>query len=287
MEIIRTIPLMQSKSRQIRCEGKTIGFVPTMGYLHEGHLSLIRIARKRADVVVVSIFVNPTQFGPNEDYDRYPRDFERDRKLCEKEGVDIIFAPSVEEMYPPDDLKNRTYVDIDGKMTKVLCGKYRPGHFRGVMTVVAKLFNIVQPDFAVFGQKDGQQLAVIRKMVKDLNFPIEIVAGPTVREPDGLAMSSRNEYLSPEERKVAPAIYKALVLGKTMIENGERDAKKVVAAVREFLENSGPFKVQYVEIVDADTMEILDQICGRVMIATAVFLGNTRLIDNVVVEVAD
>ena len=287
MEIIRTIPLMQSKSRQIRREGKTIGFVPTMGYLHEGHLSLIRIARKRADVVVVSIFVNPTQFGPNEDYDRYPRDFERDRKLCEKEGVDIIFAPSVEEMYPPDDLKNRTYVDIDGEMTKVLCGKYRPGHFRGVMTVVAKLFNIVQPDFAVFGQKDGQQLAVIRKMVKDLNFPIEIVAGPTVREPDGLAMSSRNEYLSPEERKVAPAIYKALVLGKTMIENGERDAKKVVAAVREFLENSGPFKVQYVEIVDADTMEILDKIRGRVMIATAVFLGNTRLIDNVVVEVAD
>ncbi len=280
MQVIEKISDMQSYVRKCKLDGKTIGFVPTMGYLHEGHLSLVRIARKRCDILVVSIFVNPTQFGPGEDFDKYPRDFERDKKLCEQENVDIIFAPSVEEMYPKDSV---TYVDMAGEMTKVLCGKYRPGHFRGVMTVVSKLFNIVQPDIAVFGRKDGQQLAVIRRMVSDLNFPIEIIGGETVRESDGLAMSSRNKYLTEEQRKSAPALYKSLLLAKTMIENGETDSSKIVERMRDYISNSGDFKIQYIEIVDADTLVPVDKIRNKVMIALAVFLGETRLIDNIVV----
>ena len=280
MQVIEKISDMQSYVRKCKLDGKTIGFVPTMGYLHEGHLSLVRIARKRCDILVVSIFVNPTQFGPGEDFDKYPRDFGRDKKLCEQENVDIIFAPSVEEMYPKDSV---TYVDMAGEMTKVLCGKYRPGHFRGVMTVVSKLFNIVQPDIAVFGRKDGQQLAVIRRMVSDLNFPIEIIGGETVRESDGLAMSSRNKYLTEEQRKSAPALYKSLLLAKTMIENGETDSSKIVERMRDYISNSGDFKIQYIEIVDADTLVPVDKIRNKVMIALAVFLGETRLIDNIVV----
>ena len=280
MQVIEKISDMQSYVRKCKLDGKTIGFVPTMGYLHEGHLSLVRIARKRCDILVVSIFVNPTQFGPGEDFDKYPRDFGRDKKLCEQENVDIIFAPSVEEMYPKDSV---TYVDMAGEMTKVLCGKYRPGHFRGVMTVVSKLFNIVQPDIAVFGRKDGQQLAVIRRMVVDLNFPIEIIGGETVRESDGLAMSSRNKYLTEEQRKSAPALYKSLLLAKTMIENGETDSSKIVERMRDYISNSGDFKIQYIEIVDADTLTPVDKIRNKVMIALAAFLGETRLIDNIVV----
>ena len=280
MQVIEKISDMQSYVRKCKLDGKTIGFVPTMGYLHEGHLSLVRIARKRCDILVVSIFVNPTQFGPEEDFDKYPRDFGRDKKLCEQENVDIIFAPSVEEMYPKDSV---TYVDMAGEMTKVLCGKYRPGHFRGVMTVVSKLFNIVQPDIAVFGRKDGQQLAVIRRMVSDLNFPIEIIGGETVRESDGLAMSSRNKYLTEEQRKSAPALYKSLLLAKTMIENGETDSSKIVERMRDYISNSGDFKIQYIEIVDADTLTPVDKIRNKVMIALAAFLGETRLIDNIVV----
>ncbi|RKZ27598.1 pantoate--beta-alanine ligase [bacterium] len=280
MQVIEKISDMQSYVRKCKLDGKTIGFVPTMGYLHEGHLSLVRIARKRCDILVVSIFVNPTQFGPGEDFDKYPRDFGRDKKLCEQENVDIIFAPSVEEMYPKDSV---TYVDMAGEMTKVLCGKYRPGHFRGVMTVVSKLFNIVQPDIAVFGRKDGQQLAVIRRMVSDLNFPIEIIGGETVRESDGLAMSSRNKYLTEEQRKSAPALYKSLLLAKTMIENGETDSSKIVERMRDYISNSGDFKIQYIEIEDAGTLVPVDKIRNKVMIALAVFLGETRLIDNIVV----
>ena len=281
MRVIRSIQEMYKLSESARKEGKIIGFVPTMGYLHEGHLSLIRIARKRCDLLVVSIFVNPTQFGPNEDLNSYPRDFERDSKLCEKEGVDVIFAPSAEEMYPDG---YSTWVEVKGPVTEVLCGAFRPGHFRGVTTVVAKLFNIVQPHFAVFGQKDAQQLVVIKKMTRELNFPVEIVAAPTVREKDGLAMSSRNEYLNEKERKVAPKIYQSLILAKNMLLRGERDTEKIKNEMRKFLENAKLIKVQYIDIVDADTLEPLKNARGRVMVALAVFLGRARLIDNIIVD---
>ena len=281
MRVIRSIQEMYKLSESARKEGKIIGFVPTMGYLHEGHLSLIRIARKRCDLLVVSIFVNPTQFGPNEDLNSYPRDFERDSKLCEKEGVDVIFAPTAEEMYPDG---YSTWVEVKGPVTEVLCGAFRPGHFRGVTTVVAKLFNIVQPHFAVFGQKDAQQLVVIKKMTRELNFPVEIVAAPTVREKDGLAMSSRNEYLNEKERKVAPKIYQSLILAKNMLLRGERDTEKIKNEMRKFLESAKLIKVQYIDIVDADTLEPLKNARGRVMVALAAFLGRARLIDNIIVD---
>jgi len=281
MRVIRSIQEMYKLSESARKEGKIIGFVPTMGYLHEGHLSLIRIARKRCDLLVVSIFVNPTQFGPNEDLNSYPRDFERDSKLCEKEGVDVIFAPTAEEMYPDG---YSTWVEVKGPVTEVLCGAFRPGHFRGVTTVVAKLFNIVQPHFAVFGQKDAQQLVVIKKMTRELNFPVEIVAAPTVREKDGLAMSSRNEYLNEKERKVAPKIYQSLILAKNMLLRGERDTEKIKNEMRKFLESAKLIKVQYIDIVDADTLEPLKNARGRVMVALAAFLGKARLIDNIIVD---
>ena len=281
MRVIRSIQEMYKLSESARKEGKIIGFVPTMGYLHEGHLSLIRIARKRCDLLVVSIFVNPTQFGPNEDLNSYPRDFERDSKLCEKEGVDVIFAPSAEEMYPDG---YSTWVEVKGPVTEVLCGAFRPGHFRGVTTVVAKLFNIVQPHFAVFGQKDAQQLVVIKKMTRELNFPVEIVAAPTVREKDGLAMSSRNEYLNEDERKVAPKIYQSLILAKNMLLSGERDTEKIKNEMRKFLESAKLIKIQYIDIVDADTLKPLKNAQGRVMVALAAFLGRARLIDNIIVD---
>ena len=281
MRVIRSIQEMYKLSESARKEGKIIGFVPTMGYLHEGHLSLIRTARKRCDLLVVSIFVNPTQFGPNEDLNSYPRDFERDSKLCEKEGVDVIFAPSAEEMYPDG---YSTWVEVKGPVTEVLCGAFRPGHFRGVTTVVAKLFNIVQPHFAVFGQKDAQQLVVIKKMTRELNFPVEIVAAPTVREKDGLAMSSRNEYLNENERKVAPKIYQSLILAKNMLLSGERDTEKIKNEMRKFLESAKLIKIQYIDIVDADTLKPLKNAQGRVMVALAAFLGRARLIDNIIVD---
>ncbi len=282
MKIIKNPYEMQKISEEKRKEGKIIGFVPTMGALHEGHLELIREAGKKSDVLVVSIFVNPIQFGPKEDYKEYPRDEKGDIEKCEKEGVDIIFMPDVEDMYE----KNfSTYVEVKN-LTKTLCGKYRPGHFKGVTTVVTKLFNIVKPHLAFFGWKDAQQLIVIKKMVKDLNFDIEIIGIETVREKDGLAMSSRNVYLNEEERKEAPYLYKALLYGKELIEKGERDARKVKEEIKKFINRNAPKgKIQYVEIVDIENLKPLRKIKGEIMIALAVFFGKARLIDNIRIKV--
>jgi len=280
--IVTRLEDMQRLSLEYKRRGKTVGFVPTMGYLHEGHTSLINIARKHADIVVVSIFVNPIQFGPSEDYNRYPRDIERDKEILEKMGVDIMFYPSVDDLYPEG---FTTYVEVKGLSDK-LCGRYRPGHFRGVTTVVAKLFNIVIPDIAVFGEKDAQQAIIIKRMVRDLNFPVKIIVGPTVREPDGLAMSSRNEYLTEEERKVAPAIYQSLLLAKNLVEQGERDASKIIAAMYEFLSKYERIKVEYIEIVDKEGLNPIERLeKGEALIAIAAYLGKARLIDNISVKV--
>lgn len=282
MEIIRRVREMQKKSEELRKMGKIIGFVPTMGALHEGHLTLIRETRKRCDVLVISIFVNPIQFGPKEDYREYPRVFESDRKMCENEGVDIIFYPDEREMYPEN---FSTYVEVE-KLTESLCGRFRPGHFRGVTTVVTKLFNIVKPHIAAFGWKDAQQLIVIKRMVEDLNLDIEILPVETVRERDGLAMSSRNIYLNPQERNEAPLLYKSLLLAKKIIEEGERDSEKVIKEMEKFIkENSKLIKIQYIEIVDLNTLSALKEIKGEVLIGIACFLGKTRLIDNIRIKV--
>ncbi|ABQ47672.1 pantothenate synthetase [Thermotoga petrophila RKU-1] len=278
MKIIETIEEMKKFSEEMREKKKTIGFVPTMGYLHEGHLSLVRRARDENDVVVVSIFVNPTQFGPNEDYERYPRDFERDRKLLEKENVDCIFHPSVEEMYPPD---FSTYVE-ETKLSKHLCGRSRPGHFRGVCTVVTKLFNIVKPHRAYFGQKDAQQFRVLRRMVRDLNMDVEMIECPIVREPDGLAMSSRNVYLSPEERQQALSLYQSLKIAENLYLNGERDAEKIKEEMIKHLSRFDKVKIDYVEIVDEETLEPVEKIDRKVIVAVAAWVGNARLIDNTI-----
>lgn len=278
MRIIEKVKEMKLFSEMARREGKSIGFVPTMGYLHEGHLSLVRRARAENDVVVVSIFVNPIQFGPNEDYDRYPRDFERDKMLLEKEGVDCVFYPSVEEMYPQD---FSTYVE-ETVLSKPLCGRSRPGHFRGVCTVVAKLFNIVKPHRAYFGQKDAQQFRVLRRMVRDLNMDVEMIECPIVREPDGLAMSSRNVYLSPEEREQALALYRSLKLAEELFTKGERDALKIKREMEEFLRGFDKVKVDYVEIVDEETLEPVSKIEKKVIVAVAAWVGKARLIDNVI-----
>lgn len=276
MEIIRETARMQQRSLELRRQGRRIGFVPTMGYLHEGHLSLMRLARPQCDVLVVSIFVNPTQFGPNEDFDRYPRDFERDERLCRDTGVDIVFYPPVEEMYAPD---ASVYVSED-RLSRFLCGASRPGHFRGVLTVVAKLFNIVQPDIAVFGQKDAQQLRLVQQMVRDLNFPVEIIAGPIVREPDGLAMSSRNTYLSPQERAQALCLKKALDKARGLLEQGERDAERIKQAMEAVIKSHPLARIDYVEVVSWNSLEPVKKIDGETLIALAVWVGETRLIDN-------
>ena len=264
---------------EVRALGATVGLVPTMGALHEGHLSLIRAARAENDTVTVSIFVNPTQFGPNEDLKRYPRNLERDRLLCEKAGADLVFAPTDEEMYPAG---FSTWVDLEG-ITEGLCGRSRPGHFRGVATVVTKLFNVCRPDRAYFGEKDAQQLAVIRRMVRDLDMPLVIVPCPTVREADGLAMSSRNVRLTPEERSQAPALYRSLITARELIAGGERDAAIIAQAIRHTLAEATLGEVDYVEIVDADTLAPVQVVPGDCLIALAVrFPGSgTRLIDNV------
>lgn len=278
MILVKSPKEMQKIADEKRKEGKIIGFVPTMGALHEGHLELIRTARKKSDFVVVSIFVNPIQFGPKEDYREYPRDEKGDLKKCEKEGTDCVFIPRVEDMY---DENFSTHVEVE-KLTENLCGRYRPGHFRGVTTVVTKLFNIVKPHLAFFGWKDAQQLLVIKRMTRDLNFDVEIVGVETVREKDGLAMSSRNWYLSEKERKQAPYLYKALLYAKEIIEKGERDAGKVREEIRNFISKNVPLgKIQYVEIVDMENLKPLKEIKGNVMIALAVFLGKARLIDNI------
>ena len=260
-----------------KMNGKKISFVPTMGYLHEGHLSLMREGRKYGDILVVSIFVNPTQFGPNEDLDRYPRDFQGDVEKCKSIGVDVIFYPSNENMYPEN---FQTYVTVE-KVTKNLCGLSRPTHFRGVATVVAKLFNIVQPDFAFFGEKDFQQLVVIKQMVKDLNFPIKVIGCPIVREPDGLAMSSRNAYLNAEERKQALCLYKSILKVKEMFEKGERNSQKLIEEAKRIINQHPLAKIDYAKIVDINTMEdIKGEINRDALYAVAVWIGKTRLIDN-------
>ena len=253
----------------------TVGLVPTMGYLHEGHLSLIRRAREECDHVVVSIFVNPTQFGPKEDLAKYPRDLERDFRLIEP-YTDLVWTPSAETMYPQG---YQTWVEVEA-MTRPLEGAMRPGHFRGVTTVVAKLFNAVQPHKAYFGQKDAQQVAVIRQMVRDLNFPLEIVVCPTSREPDGLAMSSRNVYLDPDQRKAATVLFRSLSAAKELYERGERSAEKVRGKMKEVLAGEPLAEPQYISCADYDTLEELDEIKGKALLSMAVFFGKTRLIDN-------
>ena len=276
MKVLKTI----DEIKQLRLKlPEPVGFVPTMGYLHEGHLVLVRRARAENSSVVVSIFVNPTQFGPQEDFNQYPRNPQRDLAMLEKEGVDIVFMPSVAEMYPP---QFSSWVDV-GKITERLEGAARPGHFRGVATVVAKLFNIVQPDKAYFGQKDAQQLAVINKMVADLNMNLEVVAVPTVREPDGLAMSSRNIYLNPEERKAAAVLYQALGLAQKLFSQGEKDAQNIRQQMTDLIQKQPLAHIDYISIADAETLDELDKVKPPAVVSLAVKIGRTRLIDNVVV----
>lgn len=279
MKVVKTIAEVREQVKAWKAEGLRVGLVPTMGFLHEGHQSLIIKAVEENDRVVVSDFVNPTQFGPKEDLASYPRDIERDAKLCEEAGADLIFHPEPAEMYAPDYC---TFVDMDG-LTKGLCGKTRPTHFRGVCSVVAKLFNIVAPDSAYFGQKDAQQLAVIRRMVRDLNFDIRIVACPIIREEDGLAKSSRNTYLNAEERAAAVVLSRALNQGKALIESGEQSAAKVKDVIMEELCKEPLAKVDYVEVVDADSIEAIKELNGNVLVAIAVYIGKTRLIDNIMI----
>lgn len=281
MKIVSTIEEVRAQVREWKKEGKTVGFVPTMGYLHEGHASLMDAAGEN-DKVVVSIFVNPMQFGPNEDLASYPRDLEHDAKVCEAHGVDLIFHPTPEEMYGDNFY---SYVDMD-VLTKELCGLSRPVHFRGVCTVVAKLFNIVTPDKAYFGQKDAQQLAVIKRMVKDLNMPLTIVGCPIIREEDGLAKSSRNTYLSPEERKAALVLSRSIFLGKKMVEQGEKDCKKIKEAMTAEIKKEPLAKIDYVKIVDLSTMQQVETTEHGVLAAIAVYIGKTRLIDNFMTEEA-
>ena len=263
--------------KELKREGKSVGFVPTMGYLHEGHLSLVRCAKKENDIVVVSIFVNPTQFGPNEDYSRYPRDLERDLNLLQEEGVNFVFTPSVEQMYPPP---YSTYVE-ETALSLLWEGEYRPGHFKGVCTIVTKLFNIVKPDRAYFGEKDFQQLKVIQKMVRDLNMDVEIVGCPIVRERDGLAMSSRNTYLSPEEREQATAIYKSFLYAERLVKEGERNPRQLEQKIKEFLAKYPLIKqIDYVAVVNPENLKPAERINGGERILIAVRMPSARLIDN-------
>lgn len=280
MELLRTVDEVREKVKKWKTEGMQVGFVPTMGYLHEGHQSLIKRAKEENNRVIVSIFVNPIQFGPKEDLSTYPRDLERDMSLCQEAGAAAIFYPEVEEMYQDG---FSTYIDMN-TFTNNLCGQSRPTHFRGVCTVVAKLFLIVSPDKAYFGQKDAQQLAVIRHMVRDLNFNIKIIGCPIIREEDGLAKSSRNTYLSQEERGVAVVLSKSLQRGRKAIEEGEKDAREVKEIIRKEIEKENLARIDYVEIVDWNTFEETEEINGPVLVAIAVYIGKTRLIDNFIIE---
>ena len=280
MKVVGTIKEVRELVKEWKKNGETVGFVPTMGYLHEGHGSLITKARENNDKVVVSIFVNPMQFGPTEDLDSYPRDLEKDSKFCESLGADLIFHPEPEEMYHDD---FSSYVDMS-VLTEELCGLSRPVHFRGVCTVVTKLFNIVQPDNAYFGQKDAQQLAIIKHMVQDLNMDINVVGCPIVREEDGLAKSSRNTYLSPEERKAALILSKTVKLAKELIDAGEKDADVVVAKMKENIETEPMAKIDYVKAVNGLTMQQQKEIKAPMLIAMAVYIGKTRLMDNMILD---
>ena len=281
MEITGSIREVRAQVKEWRRQGLTVGLVPTMGYLHEGHKSLIDRAVAENDRVVVSDFVNPIQFGVNEDLATYPRDIEADKRLCGEAGAHLIFHPEAEEMYAPD---FSTYVEMQ-KVSEGLCGRTRPTHFRGVCTVVCKLFHIVMPDRAYFGQKDAQQLAVIRRMVRDLDMDIQIVGCPIIREADGLAKSSRNTYLNKEEREAALVLSRAVFQGESMMKNGERDAEAVLAAMRELIESEPLARIDYVEMVDSDSIQPLTRAEGSVLVAMAVYIGNTRLIDNFMMKI--
>ena len=280
MEIINRIPRMRSVARKLRRDGRKVGFVPTMGALHEGHLSLIRRARAMCDIVVVSIFINPIQFGRGEDFESYPRDLARDAELVATRGVDYLFAPSIDEVYPEE---FTSFVLVE-ELSDKLCGVMRPGHFRGVTTVVMKLFNIIQPDFAFFGQKDAQQGIIIKRMVHDLSLDTEIVLCPIVREPDGLAMSSRNAYLSSEERKAAVVLYRALEKSKSLYAEGERESTKILSAMRQLIEAEPLARIDYVTIVDTERLEPISIISEDqpILVALAIHIGRVRLIDNTI-----
>ena len=278
MEIIKTIEEMKEISSQARRGGKTVVLVPTMGYFHEGHLSLMREGRRRSDLLVVSLFVNPTQFGPNEDFKNYPRDFERDRKMAEGVGTDILFAPEVGSIYPPD---HQTVVRVE-KVTQNLCGRSRPAHFQGVTTVVLMLFEIVMPSAAIFGEKDYQQLVTIKQMVRDLHMSVEVVGMPTVREADGLAMSSRNTYLLLEERKAARSLYGSLQKAQELLQKGEQNVDRILQEMKRILQSEPLARIDYVQVCDARTLEDVKRIERDVVVALAAYLGKTRLIDNLV-----
>jgi pantoate--beta-alanine ligase len=283
VELVATVALVREAVAKARAEGKSIGFVPTMGALHEGHLALIRRAMSECGYVVVSIFVNPTQFAPGTDFEKYPRDLEGDAEKAHAAGADLIFAPAVEEVYPPGD---STVVEVTGQLVDCLCGPHRPGHFRGVTTVCARLFNIVGADRAYFGEKDYQQLLIIKQMVRDLRFPLEIVPVPTVRDADGLAMSSRNRYLSAEERNVAVALSRGLFAARDRFAAGERDAGALAAAAKRVIESEPRVKLQYLDLRDAETLEELKRVDRRAVLALAAFVGQARLIDNALLEPA-
>ncbi|MCK4548132.1 MAG: pantoate--beta-alanine ligase [Candidatus Eisenbacteria sp.] len=283
MRVVRNVAEMRALASERRRRGQAIGFVPTMGCLHEGHLSLVRLAGTRAPWVVVSIFVNPTQFGLGEDFEIYPRDLDRDCQLLEAEECDLAFAPTIPEMYTEG---HRTSVSV-GELSEKLCGRSRPGHFDGVTTVVLKLFNIIQPDVAVFGEKDAQQLVIIRRMVEDLNLAVEIVGAPTVRDPDGLAVSSRNRDLSPEAREHATCLFRALRRGEELFKAGERQADRMIGEMRLIVDAKPAVETDYVSVVDPVTLEDLDTIRGEALVAIAARVGGTRLIDNVRLSIGE
>lgn len=281
MKVAKTTESVGKLVKAARNKGKKVGFVPTMGALHIGHISLIKAAKKKCNFIVVSIFVNPTQFGPSEDFKKYPRPVKSDLAICRKAGVDVVFAPAAKQIYPGENL---TWVNVE-KLTEQLCGRFRQGHFRGVTTVCAKLFNIVAPDIAFFGQKDAQQAIIIKKMVADLNMPLKIVVCPTIRESSGLAISSRNQYLTEQEKKDATCIYKSLEESRKMVNSGITDSKIIITGIHKVLKQISSIKIEYVSIVDAETLQGLKKITGKVLIAVAVKIGSTRLIDNILVDV--
>jgi pantoate--beta-alanine ligase len=280
MRIIKKIEKMQTVSNGLKQQGKSIGFAPTMGFLHDGHLSLMKIIKPNCDELVVSIFVNPTQFGPGEDFNKYPRDFSRDEELCRNMGVDILFYPSQDEIYDEPYL---TFVEVN-KLTETMCGLSRPGHFRGVTTIVCKLFNIIKPDIAIFGQKDYQQSLIIKQMVKDLNLDVRIITGPIVREPDGLAMSSRNRYLSKKKRQDALLIYQSLKMAEKKVASKKYSVEEIKNRMLEKIQAGSSTRIDYIAIVDPETLEPLEKIQAHMLIAMAVYVGKTRLIDNVLIE---
>jgi len=280
MRIISSIKEMFGFSKKMRVKGKSIGFVPTMGALHEGHLSLVRQAHKENDIVVVSVFVNPIQFGPKEDFRKYPRNIKRDARLCKSAGADIIFYPDIKDIYPEN---YKTYVVVED-LGALLCGKFRPGHFKGVTTIVAKLFNIVSPNVAYFGQKDAQQAVIIKKMAQDLNMPVQIKVMPIVREEDGLAMSSRNIYLNRNERRDAQVLYQSLIMAKSLIRQGHTGPSSIIKEIRQLINKKKNAKIQYISIVGPKDLLPVDSIRKKVLIALSVWIGRTRLIDNIIVK---